>query len=143
MCCRGQGKRRCVAPPTRLISAGPGVLNCVKTVWIGPHVLVSPQYVLSTQGPKSIRTKMVGIQSQRSKSNMLARTFQVRELGPPPVERRSYLGPGGARNPLQTSSPPLSPGKRCGAMAQSALGWYRPSVGVPETLDGRPSGVLV
>ena len=30
-----------------------------------------------------------------------------------------------------------------GATAQSALGWYRPSVGVPETLDGRPSGVLV
>eukprot|EP00964_Phaeocystis_antarctica_P007190 scaffold3900_cov92-Phaeocystis_antarctica.AAC.1 len=25
----------------------------------------------------------------------------------------------------------------------SALGWYRPSVGVPETLDGRLSGVLV
>ena len=24
----------------------------------------------------------------------------------------------------------------CGATAQSALGWYRPSVGVPETLDG-------
>ena len=36
-----------------------------------------------------------------------------------------------------------SPGKRCGATAQSALGWYRPSVGVPETLDGKPSGVLV
>ena len=50
---------------------------------------------------------------------------------------------GGARNPLQTSSPPLSPGRRGGATAQSALGWYRPSVGVPETLDGRPSGVLV
>ena len=49
----------------------------------------------------------------------------------------------GARNPLQTSSSHLSPGKRCGATAQSALGWYRPSVGVPETLDGRPSGVLV
>eukprot|EP00964_Phaeocystis_antarctica_P020739 scaffold11462_cov68-Phaeocystis_antarctica.AAC.4 len=30
-----------------------------------------------------------------------------------------------------------------GATAQSALGWYRPSVGVPETFDGRPSGVLV
>ena len=29
------------------------------------------------------------------------------------------------------------------ATAQSALGWYRPSVGVPETLDGKPSGVLV
>eukprot|EP00964_Phaeocystis_antarctica_P038495 scaffold22015_cov78-Phaeocystis_antarctica.AAC.4 len=38
---------------------------------------------------------------------------------------------------------PLSPGRRGGATAQSALGWYRPSVGVPETLDGRPSGVLV
>ena len=50
---------------------------------------------------------------------------------------------GGARNSLQTSFPPLSPGRRCGATAQSALGWYRPSVGVPETLDGRPSGVLV
>eukprot|EP00964_Phaeocystis_antarctica_P150420 scaffold117829_cov47-Phaeocystis_antarctica.AAC.3 len=50
---------------------------------------------------------------------------------------------GGARNPLQTSSSPLSPGRRGGATAQSALGWYRPSVGVPETLDGRPSGVLV
>ena len=31
---------------------------------------------------------------------------------------------------------PLIPGRRCGATAQSALGWYRPSVGVPETLDG-------
>ena len=31
---------------------------------------------------------------------------------------------GGARNPLQTSSSHLSPGKRCGATAQSALGWY-------------------
>eukprot|EP00964_Phaeocystis_antarctica_P006138 scaffold3347_cov75-Phaeocystis_antarctica.AAC.4 len=50
---------------------------------------------------------------------------------------------GGARNPLQTSSPPLSPGRRGGATAQSALGRYRPSVGVPEKLDGRPSGVLV
>eukprot|EP00964_Phaeocystis_antarctica_P062951 scaffold37740_cov59-Phaeocystis_antarctica.AAC.1 len=50
---------------------------------------------------------------------------------------------GGARNPLQTSSPPLSPGRRGEATAQSVLGWYRPSVGVPETLDGRPSGVLV
>ena len=29
------------------------------------------------------------------------------------------------------------------ATAQSALGWYRPSVEVPETLDGKPSGVLV
>eukprot|EP00964_Phaeocystis_antarctica_P085012 scaffold53634_cov36-Phaeocystis_antarctica.AAC.1 len=35
---------------------------------------------------------------------------------------------GGARNLLQTSSPPLSPGRRGGATAQSALGWYRPSV---------------
>ena len=53
-------------------------------------------------------------------------------------------GPGGGspKSPLQTSSPPLSPGKRCGATAQSALGWYRPSVGVPETLDGKPSGYL-
>jgi len=42
---------------------------------------------------------------------------------------------GGARNPLQTSSPPLSPGRRGGATAQSALGWYIPSVGVPETVD--------
>eukprot|EP00964_Phaeocystis_antarctica_P134527 scaffold98808_cov69-Phaeocystis_antarctica.AAC.15 len=37
--------------------------------------------------------------------------------------------------------------RRGGATAQSAtyarLGWYRPSVGVPETLDGRASGVLV
>ena len=60
--------------------------------------------------------------------------------------RHAENGPssrGGARNPLQTSSPPLSPGKRSGATAQSALGWYRPSVGVPETLDGKPSGVLV
>eukprot|EP00964_Phaeocystis_antarctica_P059312 scaffold35211_cov68-Phaeocystis_antarctica.AAC.2 len=47
-----------------------------------------------------------------------------------------------ASSPPQTSSPPLSPGRRGGATAQSALGWYRPSVGVPETLDGRPSGVL-
>eukprot|EP00964_Phaeocystis_antarctica_P006592 scaffold3568_cov49-Phaeocystis_antarctica.AAC.1 len=30
-------------------------------------------------------------------------------------------------------TPPLSPGRRGGATAQSALGWYRPSVGVPET----------
>ena len=36
-----------------------------------------------------------------------------------------------------------STGKRCGATAQSALGWYRPSVGVPETLAGKPCGVLV
>ena len=50
---------------------------------------------------------------------------------------------GGAQNPLQTSSSHLSPGKRCGATAQSALGWYRPSVEVPETLDGKPSGVRV
>ena len=49
---------------------------------------------------------------------------------------------GEARNPLQKSSSPLSPGKRCGATAQSALGWYRPSAGVSETLDGKPSGVL-
>eukprot|EP00964_Phaeocystis_antarctica_P003460 scaffold1858_cov47-Phaeocystis_antarctica.AAC.2 len=36
------------------------------------------------------------------------------------------------------------PGKRCGATAQSALGWYRPSgsAGVPETLDVKPSGVI-
>ena len=34
-------------------------------------------------------------------------------------------------------------GKRCEATAQSALGWYRPSVGVPETFGGyRSSGVL-
>ena len=26
--------------------------------------------------------------------------------------------------------------RRCGATAQSALGWYRPSVGVPETFGG-------
>ena len=48
-------------------------------------------------------------------------------------------GPGGEP---EISSPPLSPGKRCWATAQSALGWYRPSVGVPESLDGKPSGVL-
>ena len=30
-----------------------------------------------------------------------------------------------------------------GQRRTSALGWYRPSVGVPETLYGRPSGVLV
>ena len=37
----------------------------------------------------------------------------------------------------------LSSGKKCEATAQSALGWYRPSVGVPETFGGyRSSGVL-
>eukprot|EP00964_Phaeocystis_antarctica_P053102 scaffold31129_cov59-Phaeocystis_antarctica.AAC.2 len=60
----------------------------------------------------------------------------------PRVERVN--GPvGGSRNPLQKSSSHLSPGKRCEATAQSALGWYRPSVGVPETFGGyRSSGVL-
>eukprot|EP00964_Phaeocystis_antarctica_P077944 scaffold48440_cov61-Phaeocystis_antarctica.AAC.2 len=49
----------------------------------------------------------------------------------------------GSRNPLQKSSSHLSPGKRCEATAQSALGWYRPSVGVPGTFGGyRSSGVL-
>ena len=34
-------------------------------------------------------------------------------------------------------------GQRCEATAQSALGWYRPSVGVSETFGGyRSSGVL-
>eukprot|EP00964_Phaeocystis_antarctica_P042893 scaffold24592_cov63-Phaeocystis_antarctica.AAC.2 len=38
---------------------------------------------------------------------------------------------------------PQSSRKRCEATAQSALGWYRPSVGVPETFGGyRSSGVL-
>eukprot|EP00964_Phaeocystis_antarctica_P047557 scaffold27518_cov66-Phaeocystis_antarctica.AAC.2 len=56
---------------------------------------------------------------------------------------RGYMGPWGSRNPLQKSSSHLSPGKRCEATAQSALGWYRPSVGVPETFSGyRSSGVL-
>ena len=56
---------------------------------------------------------------------------------------RGYTGPWGSRNPLQKSSSHLSPGKRCEATAQSALGWYRPSVGVPETFGGyRSSGVL-
>ena len=46
-------------------------------------------------------------------------------------------GPGGDRG--EPEIPPnilltLSPGRRGGATAQSALGWYRPSVGVPETL---------
>eukprot|EP00964_Phaeocystis_antarctica_P048137 scaffold27877_cov63-Phaeocystis_antarctica.AAC.2 len=44
---------------------------------------------------------------------------------------------GGARNPLQTASPPLSPGRRGGATAQSALGWYRPSVLVSQRLQFR------
>ena len=55
------------------------------------------------------------------------------------------LGPGGS-----PKSPPnillVNPSvlvRRGGATAQSALGWYRPSVGVPETLDGKTSGVLV
>ena len=51
------------------------------------------------------------------------------------ARREGILG-GGAQNPLQKSSSPLSPGKRCGATAQSALGLYRPSVGVPETFGG-------
>eukprot|EP00964_Phaeocystis_antarctica_P064354 scaffold38698_cov57-Phaeocystis_antarctica.AAC.1 len=53
------------------------------------------------------------------------------------------------------STTTLSPGRRGGATARSALGWYRPNSGstssarttqtsvgdgVPETLDGRPSG---
>ena len=53
---------------------------------------------------------------------------------------------GGARNPLQTSSPPLSAlvgGVEQRRRAPYKVGWYRPSVGVPETLDGRASGVLV
>ena len=32
---------------------------------------------------------------------------------------------------LSKSTTPLSPGRRGGATARSALGWYRPSVGVP------------
>ena len=54
---------------------------------------------------------------------------------------RGYTGPWGSRNPLQKSSSHLSPGKRCEATAQSALGWYRPSVGVPETFGGYSSDV--
>eukprot|EP00964_Phaeocystis_antarctica_P025125 scaffold14093_cov51-Phaeocystis_antarctica.AAC.1 len=59
--------------------------------------------------------------------------------------RTGDLGPGGSpkspTNILLASQPWY---KRCGgATAQSALGWYRPSVEVSETLDGRPSGVLV
>ena len=46
--------------------------------------------------------------------------------------------PGGDRGGARRVPPKilltLSPGRRGGAKAQSALGWYRPSVGVPETL---------
>eukprot|EP00964_Phaeocystis_antarctica_P021194 scaffold11740_cov53-Phaeocystis_antarctica.AAC.1 len=50
--------------------------------------------------------------------------------------RTGDLARGGSpKSPPNTSSSHLSPGKRCGATAQSALGWYRPSVKVPETLD--------
>eukprot|EP00964_Phaeocystis_antarctica_P061911 scaffold37025_cov77-Phaeocystis_antarctica.AAC.2 len=50
---------------------------------------------------------------------------------------------GGARNPLQQPPRTSALVRGVGPTAQSALGWYRPSVGVPETLDGKPSGVLV
>ena len=46
--------------------------------------------------------------------------------GEPEVPPKILLSP----HPVLT----LSPGRRGGAKAQSALGWYRPSVGVPETL---------
>ena len=36
-----------------------------------------------------------------------------------------------AMRALPKSTTPLSPGRRGGATARSALGWYRPSVGVP------------
>ena len=42
----------------------------------------------------------------------------------------------GCESPPNILPTPQSCGRRCGATAQSALGWYRPSVGVPETLDG-------
>ena len=93
-------------------------------------------------------------------ANMLRFTVLPLRLTPAPhghiglglallVEAHATLGSsmviliwGGARNPLQTSSPPLSPGKRCGATVQSALlygiGWYGTDpvrqCGVPETL---------
>eukprot|EP00964_Phaeocystis_antarctica_P022851 scaffold12758_cov45-Phaeocystis_antarctica.AAC.1 len=47
---------------------------------------------------------------------------------------------GGARNPLQKSSSHLSPGERCGATAQSALGWYRPRVLVSQRRSAGSSG---
>ena len=54
------------------------------------------------------------------------------------------LGPGGSpKSPPNIILAPHCPGKRCGAKAQSALGWYISSVEVPETLGGKPSGVLV
>ena len=47
--------------------------------------------------------------------------------------RREGVGPGG--EPIKSPPPPphtpLSPGKRGAATARGALGWYRPSVGVP------------
>ena len=61
----------------------------------------------------------------------------------PLTARVPIPGPGG--EPEIPSKHPPRPSVLVGgvATAQSALGWYRPSVGVPETLDGRPSGVLV
>ena len=45
---------------------------------------------------------------------------------------------GGAhKQSLSKSTTPLSPGRRGGATARSALGWYRPSVGVPRGVGCR------
>ena len=38
---------------------------------------------------------------------------------------------GGAHNNPPPNTTPLSPGRRGAATARGALGWYRPSVGVP------------
>eukprot|EP00964_Phaeocystis_antarctica_P007410 scaffold4012_cov63-Phaeocystis_antarctica.AAC.5 len=66
------------------------------------------------------------------------------EEDPQYVYRRAESHRGGAEIPLYKNPPHTSsPDKRCEATAQSALGWYRPSVGVPETFGGyRSSGVL-
>ena len=49
---------------------------------------------------------------------------------------------GAHKNHPPPNTTPLSPGKRGAATAQGALGWYRPSVGVPGTLAAEPySGV--
>ena len=78
-----------------------------------------------------------------------ARAGRVRRRGASGEARRRDIGDvrGGAPHPwraardwarggahkqsLSKSTTPLSPGRRGGATARSALGWYRPSVGVP------------
>eukprot|EP00964_Phaeocystis_antarctica_P013519 scaffold7407_cov69-Phaeocystis_antarctica.AAC.1 len=51
------------------------------------------------------------------------------------VKLKSALGRGKTARRYRLNSVPTRV-KRCGATAQSALGWYRPSVGVPETFGG-------